>query len=398
MSDEPAQSDASGRGPVLEVSAILMYPLVAVLFAILIYLAGPVEVAARLRILDFLADIDVVQVTDAGSGIIVVGINVYEFARKPIRYDVAFFALVLVFGSLLVRGFRYSLIADNAGVDDSVTSIANTYYFGFGMNFLLPFGPGEYASVQALTDNGADPDAAVTTVYYTRLFEALALTTGVFIGLVGLGWNGALEPILITVAFLVVLTAILRPFGTGPADSTPNRSGIRGFLDWLNLTDVAHDLRRYFGQNPSHALRVFVVSVIAIYLEVTGFWFLKEAFSTPLFQLLGDITYVQFGLVVAAASFARVVPITPGGLGVTEGLLVVLFHFGFEEGYLSPVVVGIIDATLFGLVTMALFAYARYHQDISVRNTWRSYMGYSRDRLTGERVKQPGTIVESDAD
>ncbi len=358
-------------------SVLLAYLVGPAILLVLFLQVDLVVLASRLRILDLLADMGIVQVTDPGTGIFIVGMEVYEFARQPIRYAVAAISFLLVLVAMIARAVRHQLIAYRNGVGEDVGGKWSSYFVGRGMDQFLPFGPGEFGSARMLERNGADSEAASGTAYYSRIFEVSGGLAVLGIGLGTLGWQGAFIPVVLTLLFLWVIARFASPKG--------------------NLPKTAKALRVYFRKNPYSALILFLVSLFAIFAEVTGLWFLKQAFSTREFVLLGDITYLQFVVVLAAASFIRAIPFTPGAFGIYEGLIVSIFHLGFGQSILPGLAVAIIDTLLLTLVTTILFLYAIHRHDTNVWHDWRTYLGLGWDSEARDTSPGGDEVVGGDA-
>jgi uncharacterized membrane protein YbhN (UPF0104 family) len=201
----------------------------------------------------------------------------------------------------------------------------------------------------------------------------LAIVLLLICGLAYLGWSGALAPAFWTIVLLVAVVSLTRPLG---------RSAVRG--SWWNLfaylwealngQALAQGLRQLTGK-PSFLLSITSLSVLALGVEILGYWCIKQAFSSPMddYVLMKDLGFVQFVIVIAVANMARVLPYTFGSVGVYEIVSVAMFRV-FDEGYLAGATVSLLDSMLINGLSLAAFVLVLWFGRCpSVIETWREF-------------------------
>jgi uncharacterized membrane protein YbhN (UPF0104 family) len=117
------------------------------------------------------------------------------------------------------------------------------------------------------------------------------------------------------------------------------------------------------------------MSAATVFIEVLGFWSLKQAFSSPLdaYVIMKDLPFLRFTAVVAAAGITRIIPYTFAGLGIYELVSVVLFRV-HGESYLTATTVALLDSALLNALTLVFFVLAMVAlRAPSVLETWQMF-------------------------
>jgi len=340
---------------------------------------GMIEMIANFRILDELADLSIVKVADVGEGLLNVdleqiAVSNRKFGSAP--FDVALTSLALC---LLLRAMRLRLLTRHFGIPSSVKGQLSAFFFGRGMNLFFPFGPGELGTIQALTDNGASPEAAATSVFHNRVFEILAISVFLVGGFIYLGWGGAVEPLFWTVILIAGVVSLTRPLGRSA------RASRFGFVRnvWNAFRgDTLKEATTALLHTPSFFLSVLGLSLVTFALEIVAFWNIKQAFSSPMddYILMKDLTIVPFAIVVSVAGLARVIPYTFASFGVVELVMVVMFRV-FDQGFLGGTTVALLCALLMNTMTFLFFLVAIWLTTCpSILETWHQFFDQSAAR------------------
>jgi Lysylphosphatidylglycerol synthase TM region len=318
---------------------------------------GMIEMIANFRILDELADLSIVKVADVGEGWLNVDLEQIGVSNRRFGYAPFYMALAAAVLCLFCRAVRLQLLTRELGIPSSVNGQLAAFFFGRGINLFFPFGPGEFATIHTLAENGAPRHAAAAAVFFNRVFEILAIHAFLLWGFIYLGWGGAIEPFFWTVILIAGVVSLTRPLGRGGESRSRLRfianvwEAYRGAM----LVQAVRELLR----RPGFFLSLLLLSVVAFGLEILAFWNIKQAFSSPMddYILMKDLTLVSFMIAVSVAGLARVIPYTFASFGIVELVLVMMFRV-FDEGFLSGTTTALLCGLLINGVTFVLFAMA----------------------------------------
>jgi hypothetical protein len=258
----------------------------------------------------------------------------------------------------------------------------SSFFLGRGMNLFFPFGPGDLAITQTLDGEGTPSEAAADVVFHNRLFELLGILTVLLIALVYLGWGGAVTTVLWTLILTVAVVSLTQPLGW--TENRPARRSVRGMVSAaFNGPALWQGLRRFLA-SPSFLLGVLALSVLALLMEIGAYWWIKQAFSSPMddYVLMKDLPFMNFAIVVAGASITRILPYTFASFGIYETASVVMFRV-MGEGFLGGITVTLLDSILINVLTLIFFLFAmRVATRPSILETWRLFYRQSVDRIT----------------
>lgn len=334
---------------------------------------GILEMFANFRILDELVDFGIVRAADVGDGLLDVDLDLIGVSNRQFGSAPFYLALVLVSLSLLLRGIRQRLLASHFGFPHARNGQMASYFFGRGMNLFFPFGPGDLAIARALDAGDGTSEAAGAVVFHNRLFELLAIFVLLLVGLISLGWGGAVTALLWTVFLVAATVSLTRPLGwSGRAGS-----GFNIFARlWaaLNGRALVQGLGRLLS-SPGFLLGVLLLSAVALVLEIVGYWWIKQAFSSPMddYVLMKDLPFLHFAIIIAVASITRIVPYTFASFGIYETVSVVMFWV-FGEGFLSGTTITLLDSIVINGLTFIFFVVAmRVSACPSILETWRIF-------------------------
>jgi len=346
---------------------------------------GLLELFANFRILDELADLGVVRVADIGEGFLNVDLDLIAVSNRKFGVAPFYLALILVSLSLLLRAFRQRLLAGHFGLPAGARGQMGSWFYGRGMNLFFPFGPVDLAIARTLDRGTRTGDAAAAVVFYNRVFELLAILGGLLVGLVLLGWGGAVTAVLWTVILVAAGVSLTRPLGwAGPGGQEPRWNVFRHV--WASFEGPSLlGAVRYLVTRPGMFGGVLMLSGTALLLEITGYWAIKQAFSSPMddYVLMKSLPFLNFAVVVLGASITRIIPYTFASFGIYEITSVIMFWVQ-GEGFLSATTVTLLDSTLMNGLTLVFFlAASRLTRYPSMLETWRSFFRESSLRVPG---------------
>ena len=338
---------------------------------------GLLEMFANFRILDELADLSIVKVADVGEGLLKVDLDLIGVSNRKFGWAPFSFAIVFVLIALLLRGIRQRFLANRFGIPSSVNGQVSSYYFGRGINLFFPFGPGDTATVQALTQNKAPEKAAERVVYYNRVFEVIGISSILLLGFLSLGWEGAVGPFLWTVLIFAAVVTLTRPLGFSSLKTKRYNIPARVWnaFNGKALIQAVRDMKENF----KFTVGLAVLSAITLGIEILGYWYIKQAFSSPMddYILMKDITFTHFAIVIAVANVARIIPFTFASFGIYEIISVFMFRI-FGEGYLVATTVTLLDSLLINGLTLVVFGLSLIvSKNPSVFDVWRNFFNRS---------------------
>lgn len=342
---------------------------------------GLLEMFANFRILDELTDLSIVKVADVGKGLLNVDLDLVSVSNRKFGWAPFLIALLFVSIALFLRGIRQRLLAGYFKISSSVRGQISSYYFGRGINLFFPFGPGDLGTAQTLRQNGASERPSTQIVYYNRVFEIVGITIVLLAGLIYLGWEGAVEPFLWTLLIFASIVTLTRPLG--PTNEKIRRYNVPArILDafkWKELAQSLKDLR----SRSQFMFGLTLLSVITLGIEITGYWSIKQAFSSPMddYMLMNDLTFISFAIVIAVANIARVIPYTFASFGIYELTSVFMFRI-FDEGYLSATTVTLLDSLLINGLALVFFLFSLFlNKRPNILDTWRDFFHQSYMRI-----------------
>ena len=132
-------------------------------------------------------------------------------------------------------------------------------------------------------------------------------------------------------------------------------------------------------ETPGFMLSVLLLSVVALGIEILGYWCIKQAFSSPMddYVLMRDLGFIQFVIVIAVANMTRVLPYTFASVGVYELVSVAMFRV-FDEGYLAGATVSLLDSFLINGLSLVGFVIVLWlGRCPSALETWRAFFSQS---------------------
>lgn len=366
------------RAP-LGVSVFLAYiaAFCLVVGPVLLLVENPISVLANLRVMDELADMGIVRDVDVGIGFIDGVPEVLAHSRRPISSNLLGLAFLCIVGGYALRALRQQLLARRNGVGAAVPHQTTSYFWARGLNVLLPFGPGDFATARRWVASGADATAVVHTLFDARLLELCGIGVLFALALMLSGWAGVLGPYALSVVVLVGLTWTVRPLGPRSAGGTSVWEGLHGSRVVERLAVLS--------RVPTVLAGLVGLSVAALGLELAGLYLLKQSFSTREFMMLSDLPFAGLMMALGVASLARVVPVTPGGAGFYELSMVAVF-LAYGEDPIIGTTVAVLDGIFTNLVALLLLVptLTAGARGAGIVAAWQQFMDFSRSRVADQ--------------
>ena len=306
------------------------YLLSFAIFAAMIGAAGVWEVIANTRLLSVLLSGGIVALSedDAGLGSGVPGLHYFVQSQEPVTWLLVLLSAALFMAVALLKAVQFHRIALFVGIEGTMSEHLRAYFYGHGIERMMPYRLGEVAWASALETQGrATLDQAARLVLIFKGFLLFEIFSFAFIGLIMSGlldWAIALAPPLV---ILLVSWLLLRPVDRHASDG--------GF--WGRAGEAFGDLTK----DPQMLTGLAMLSLVSFALVEFATYIIPQAFSTAFTVPLvwDELRYVVVTppvivMAVVAGYVARLAPITPGGVGQFElAFAAVLFANGLPLTY-----------------------------------------------------------------
>lgn len=313
--DPPSRSVVPDPPPPVPVfgSFVLAYLLGVALIGALIIAAGAWQVLANTRLLSGLIAAGVMPLgeDDPGFGSGVPEVNLWIRSQDPVDWLLVLIAAGLFVAVATLKGLQFHRIARAAGIEGTFGRHWRAYLYGQGLSRMLPFNVGEVAWASALEGQGAARGQASRVVFLLKGFVLFEIAAFAFIGLLLSGvldWGVALIPPLVILGGAWLFRRERRPRGTP--------RGARRAAAREAVTELAKVPRLLVG--------LAVLSLVSFLFVEVASYFVAQAFTTfnvPLIQNELREIVVDAPLIVMAVVggyIARLIPVTPGGIGQFE--------------------------------------------------------------------------------
>lgn len=313
--------------------------------ALLVHFAGVWNVLANTRLLDVLSRGGIVALTDADQGI-VQGIpdpELYLLASQPIDWELVLVAALLFLGVWALKAAQFHGICRLLGIEGTLGAHAKAWYYGHGVNRLLPFDAGKVGTATALEGQGAPRDRAAQAIFVASLFTVAEVGALALFALWRVGFATWTSMLFWAAVILVVAYLMVRP---GREEAIEAR---RATLRAAGAT------ARALARTPGRAGWLLLVGASSILLVDAACYALSQAFTTTvvIMNVEGDVMLTA----VVAGYIARLIPFTPGALGQWEwGFAAALYvgGLGFPEAASIALLVTALRFVVGGLVFLAV--------------------------------------------
>ena len=256
--------------------------------------------------------------------------NLLEFSTlKPLIYkaniNYFFLALIFHFIAFYIMSLRWWLILRDVGKRLDYRSIFGVYYFGLFCNNFLPTSMGgDVVRIATLRAKGVN---AAPLIFATITDRVIGLVSILLMGIIGINFSTSLHEILDS--HIVVLINILSVSIISLGVLTLNTHIREHFIEFVviqlksftkinNMFIFCHESLKSLKSSTTLYKAVLMSIVSQICIVVT-------------YYLIGlslgfDISFLEFVLIVPVVFLVASLPISIGGLGVREGILVILLN------------------------------------------------------------------------
>jgi hypothetical protein len=309
------------RGPLDRVGAyVFSYVVAVVLLGALIYFSGVWNFLANTRLLSVLIDAGVVEYHDAQHGWIrgVPDLDYFLKANDPIKWPLLELAGLVFIVFWLLKTLQFQIVLRFTGVTATYTQVARAYLYGLGINRLVPFNLGQRPIVETLkVHQGAPEVKAVQALFLAELLVIIEIVVFAILGVFAMGWSVWLAQIFWALVILGICYLMVRP-----TPAYPQRSILIG-----SFQDAVQAFRA-LAHRPVTLSGLTLLSLLAFALEDIGAYLIAMAFTSD--HVVLNVSFGTLAMAIVGGYIARLIPITPGGIGQ--------FEWGFAAGlYLGGV-------------------------------------------------------------
>jgi uncharacterized membrane protein YbhN (UPF0104 family) len=318
----PAESEphAGDRARVDRVwSYTFSYGLGLLLLGLLIWSSGIWNFLANTRLLSVLIDSGVVSYHDAQTGLIrgVPDLKYFLKSQDPIKWGLVEGAAFLFLIFWLIKAAQFHGFCEFVGIRGTFTQHARAYLEGIGVNRLLPFNQGLVRMAKFMEGQGADIEKVTQAAFLGELFVVIEIVVYAAYGPYGLGWSVWLAQIFWSLVILGLCYLMARPNRFYPEPSIVP-------LQWGEVTQTFKALAR----KPMTFSKLTILSLLAFGLEDIAAYMIAMAFTST--HVILNVNFSILLMAIVASYIARLIPLTPGGVGQ--------FEWGFAAGlYLGGV-------------------------------------------------------------
>jgi uncharacterized membrane protein YbhN (UPF0104 family) len=305
------------------------------------------QVAANTRVLDLLGRAGIVRLTDTDVGSFVGGVPDAKFFLQSNDYIdwIALGAAIVVFIVVWwLKSLQFHSLARFCGGRGSFDQHARAYFYGHGVGRLFPYNMGNVASASALEGQGMPLARASQVVYLGSLFIVFETVVFAAYGLLAQGYTKWLGEIGWPVAILAAAYFITRA-----------RRGSATGVSLRQHAVFARQAIRALATDRLLLIKLAVLSLVAFFGVEMTVYLITQAFTTT--YVILNVQFEVIVMAVVGGYLARLIPVTPGGLGQWEwGFALPLYvgGMGMPEAASAALLVTAVRYTTGGLFFAAM--------------------------------------------
>jgi uncharacterized membrane protein YbhN (UPF0104 family) len=291
----------------------------ALLLGALIWSSGVWNFLANTRLLSVMIDAGIVSYHDAQEGFIrgVPDLKYFLKSQDPIKWGLAEGAGLIFLLFWLIKAAQFHGFCEFVGIRGTFTQHARAYLEGIGVNRLLPFNQGLVRMAKFMQAQGAPIDRVTQAAFLGEVFVVIEIVVYAAYGPYGLGWSVWLAQIFWSLVILGCCYLMARPNRFYPEQSVLP----------MAREEIAPTFRA-LAKQPLAFTKLTVLSLLAFGLEDIGAYMIAMAFTGT--HVILNVNFSILLMAIVASYIARLIPITPGGIGQ--------FEWGFAAGlYLGGV-------------------------------------------------------------
>lgn len=286
------------------------------------------------------------------------GFEIIADSLRRIDYRWVLPAAALYTLDMVLRAYRWRYVLKSSGIHVSLRDSFLAYNLGNSLNIIVPAKMGDIARSYYLKKKYAlEYSRTLPATFLDRVFDVLGvyavlLSCGIYI-MAGIRLEAWLYYTFTAGIIALVLTVAAMELLYKRKELLDRIGG--------KLKSLIHSLLEAFSgsfRDRSGFLLLLACSVLI--------WLCEGVFSYFIFISMGQ--YINPFIIIfitMVAILTKVVPVTPGGIGVFEGVMVLLLSvFGMDAG--KAAVASAVNHLIMNLYTIILGLYALLREDISI--------------------------------
>jgi uncharacterized membrane protein YbhN (UPF0104 family) len=289
------------------------------LLVALIWSSGVWNFLANTRLLSVLIDGGVVSYHDAQTGLIrgVPDLKYYLKSQDPVKWGLIEGAALLFLVFWIIKAVQFRTLCKLTGAGGTFSQDARFYFEGIGVGRFLPFNQGAVHLVRSMAVQGAPAEPVAQAIFLAEFFVVIEIVVYAAYGPYAMGWSVWLAQIFWSLVILGLCYLLARPNRLYPEPS----------IVPLHKGDVK-TVFRALSRRPIEFTKVTILSLIAFGLEDIGAYMIAMGFTSR--HVILNVNFNILLMAIVASYIARLIPVTPGGIGQ--------FEWGFAAGlYLGGV-------------------------------------------------------------
>jgi uncharacterized membrane protein YbhN (UPF0104 family) len=328
-----------------------------VLLVALVWWSGLWSVLANTRALSVLVDGGIIPLTDmdVGYGLGAPDVTYYVASQDDVDWGLLVLCVGLFVLLAIVKALQFHRITAALGIEGSFGRSLRAYVYGHGLNRMLPYDVGNAASASALEARGATLAEGRRVVGIQRLFLYFEIAFFALVGLYYVGLTAWITQLIWPVVILLVAWFLVRAPGSGRP----------------RLTQAVHAARALLGslrRRPAVLAELALLSIVAFLVVDTAAYFIAQAFTGEIVLL--NATGAQILMALVAGYIARLIPVTPGGIGQFEwGFTAALFATGMDPAVAVAIALLVSVVRYFTGALVFLVVVLAYKVDTSLART-----------------------------
>lgn len=289
------------------------YLLGATLLGTLIWSSGIWNFLANTRLLSVLIDSGVVSYHDAQTGWIrgVPDLKYFLKSQDPVKWGLVEGAALLFLLFWVIKAVQFHQLCQFTGARGTFSHHTRFYLEGIGVNRFLPFNQGLVQMVKGMEKQGAPADRVTQAALLAELFVVIEIVVYAAYGPYGLGWSVWLAQIFWSLVILGICYLLARPNRRYPEQS----------ILPLDRHEVSQSFRA-LSRRPIEFSKLTALSLVAFGLEDVAAYMIAMAFTST--HVILNVNFSILLMAIVASYIARLIPVTPGGIGQ--------FEWGFAAG------------------------------------------------------------------
>lgn len=341
------------------------YVVGALLLGSLVYWAGFWGVLANTRALSILIDGGIIPLTDmdVGYGLGAPDLGYYVASQDDVDWGLLVICVGLFVVLAAVKALQFHRISHAFGIAGSFGRSLRAYVYGHGLNRMLPYDVGNAASAAALEARGATLAEGRKVVSLQRFFLYFEIAFFALVGLYYVGLTSWITQLFWPLAILLVAWFLARP-------ATARRTMRRRLAATRSeARKAALNTLRFLARRPATLVELMLLSIASFLLVDTAAYFIAQAFTGEIVLL--NATGAQILMALVAGYIARLVPVTPGGIGQFEwGFTAALFATGMDPAVAASIAILVSLVRYFTGALVFLFVVLAYRVETSVGRTF----------------------------